>query len=191
MRAQPEVTTHIQALAIDKALFDAPAMLYNRPPMGKANKKAKAPSATIAQNRKARHEYHLEEHFEAGLVLEGWEVKSMRAGKANLSEAYILLKDGEAFLFGARIEPLNTASTHITPDPVRTRKLLLHRRELGQVFGGVQKDGFTCVPVSLYWKKGFAKCDIALAKGKQKFDKRATEKERDWNRQKQRLMRQG
>ena len=132
--------------------------------MGKANKKAKAPSATIAQNRKARHEYHLEEHFEAGLVLEGWEVKSLRAGKGNLTEAYVLLKNGEAFLFGARFEPLNTASTHVNPDPTRTRKLLLHRRELGRVFGGVQKDGFTCVPVSLYWKKGFAKCDIALAK---------------------------
>ena len=166
-------------------------MLYNRPPMGNAKKKAKAPSATIAQNRKARHEYHLEEHFEAGLVLEGWEVKSLRAGKGNLTEAYVLLKDGEAFLFGARFEPLITASTHVNPDPVRSRKLLLHRRELGRIFGGVQKGGYTCVPVSLYWKKGFAKCDIALAKGKQKFDKRATEKERDWNRQKQRLMRQG
>lgn len=159
--------------------------------MGKANKKAKAPSATIAQNRKARHEYHLEEHYEAGLVLEGWEVKSMRAGKANLTEAYVLLKDGEAFLFGARMEPLNTASTHINPDPIRTRKLLLNRRELSLIYSGVQKDGFTCVPVSLFWKKGFAKCNIALAKGKQKYDKRATEKERDWNRQKQRLMRQG
>jgi len=166
-------------------------MLYNRPPMGNAKKKAKAPSATIAQNRKARHEYHLEEHFEAGLVLEGWEVKSLRAGKGNLTEAYVLLKDGEAFLFGARFEPLIAASTHVNPDPVRTRKLLLHRSELGRIFGGVQKEGYTCVPVSLFWKKGFAKCNIALAKGKQKFDKRATEKERDWNRQKQRLMRQG
>jgi len=156
--------------------------------MGKP-KKQSSPNA-IAQNRKARHEYHLEEHFEAGLVLEGWEVKSLRAGKGNLTEAYVLLKNGEAFLFGARFEPLNTASTHVNPDPTRTRKLLLHRRELGRVFGGVQKDGFTCVPVSLYWKKGFAKCDIALAKGKQKFDKRATEKERDWNRQKQRILRQ-
>lgn len=159
--------------------------------MGKAKKKPKAPSATIAQNRKAKHEYHLEEFFEAGLVLEGWEVKSLRAGKGNLSESYVLLKDGEAFLFGARMEPLITASTHINPDPVRSRKLLLHRRELSKIFSGVQKDGYTCVPVSLYWHKGLAKCTIALAKGKQKFDKRATEKERDWNRQKQRILRRG
>lgn len=159
--------------------------------MGKAKKKPKTPSAVIAQNRRARYDFHLEEFFEAGLSLEGWEVKSLRAGKGNLSEAYVLLKDGEAFLFGARFEPLNTVSTHNTVDPTRTRKLLLHRRELGRIFGGVQKQGYTCVPVKLHWKKGFAKCDIALAKGKQKVDKRATEKERDWKRQKQRLMRQG
>ena len=165
-------------------------MLYNRPPMGNAKKKAKAPSATIAQNRKARHEYHLEEHFEAGLVLEGWEVKSLRAGKGNLTEAYVLLKDGEAFLFGARFEPLPTASTHFVPDPQRSRKLLLHRKELAKVFSGVQKQGFTCVPVNLHWKRGLVKLDIALAKGKQKHDKRATERERDWNRQKQRILRQ-
>tara|TARA_A100001391_G_scaffold78834_2_gene51222 strand:+ start:1542 stop:2141 length:600 start_codon:yes stop_codon:yes gene_type:complete len=169
-------------------LAKAPGCLYNRAPMGKA-KKAKTPSSTVAQNRKARFDYHLEEHFEAGLALEGWEVKSLREGKANLSEAYILLRDGEAYLFGARIEPLPTASTHITPDPLRNRKLLLHRRELARIFSGVQKDGYTCVPVSLYWKRGLAKLDIALAKGKQKFDKRATERERDWNRQKQRLLR--
>jgi len=151
--------------------------------------KSNTGTADIAVNRKARHDYHLEERFEAGLVLEGWEVKALRAGRCNLSEAYITLKGGEAWLFGCRIEPLGTASTHISPDPLRLRKLLLNRRELGRIFGGVQKEGATCVPLSLYWSKGRAKLEIALAKGKQKFDKRATEKERDWNRQKQRLMR--
>jgi len=151
--------------------------------------KSKTPSASIATNRRARYDYHIEERFEAGLVLQGWEVKSLRAGKVTLSEAYVLLKDGEAWLFGARIEPLNTASTHITPDPTRNRKLLLHRRELGRIFGGVQREGYTCIPLSLFWNRGKVKCDIALAKGKQKFDKRASEKEKDWNRQKQRLLR--
>lgn len=162
-------------------------MTYNRRPMSKVKKHV---PAQIAQNRKARHDYHLEEYFEAGLVLEGWEVKSLRAGRSNLSEAYVLLKDGEAWLFGCRIEPLGTASTHIHPDPVRTRKLLLHQRELGKIFGAVQKQGYTCVPTNLHWVRGRAKCDIALAKGKQNFDKRATEKDRDWKRQKQRLMKQ-
>lgn len=147
-------------------------------------------SATIARNKKARFDFHLEESFEAGLALEGWEVKSLRAGKANLSEAYVLLKEGEAWLFGARFEPLPEAGTHRTPDPTRTRKLLLHKAELGKIFGKTQKQGYTCVPVKLYWKKGLAKCEIALAKGKQKHDKRATEKERDWKRQKQRLLKQ-
>jgi SsrA-binding protein len=148
-------------------------------------------SADIASNRKARHEYHLDERFEGGLVLQGWEVKSLRAGRCNLTEAYVLLRDGEAWLFGCRVEPLNTASTHINPDPVRSRKLLLHRRELGKIFAGVQKHGFTCVPLSLYWVKGNVKCEIALAKGKQNHDKRAAEKDRDWNRQKHRVMRRG
>ncbi len=156
--------------------------------MGKSKKKT-SPNA-IAQNRKARFDYHLEEFFEAGLALEGWEVKSLREGKANLSESYILLRDGEAFLFGARFEPLPTVSTHFTPDPQRTRKLLLHRKELARLFSGVQKQGFTCVPLNLHWSHGRVKLDIALAKGKQNVDKRATEKERDWNRQKQRLLRQ-
>jgi SsrA-binding protein len=156
--------------------------------MSKASKGSAGPR-DIAVNRKARHDYHLEEKFEAGLVLEGWEVKSLRAGKCNLTEAYIMLKDGEAWLFGCRIEALGTASTHINPDPVRNRKLLLHRRELGRLFAGVQREGFTCVPLSLYWDRGRAKLEVALAKGKQKFDKRATEKDRDWKRQKQRVMR--
>lgn len=153
--------------------------------MSKANK---APR-DIAANRKTRFDYHLEDKFEAGLVLLGWEVKSLRAGKCNLAESYVMLKDGEAWLFGCRIEPLTTASTHITPEPLRNRKLLLHRRELSKVFAGVQRDGYTCVPVSMYWDHGRAKLEIALAKGKQNFDKRATEKERDWSRQKQRVLR--
>lgn len=155
------------------------------------SKKTGDSSAHIAANRKARHEYHLDDRFEAGLMLQGWEVKSLRAGKCNLTEAYVLLRDGEAFLFGCRIEPLNTASTHINPEPVRTRKLLLHQRELGKIFGAVQKQGYTCVPLGLYWVRGKVKCEIALAKGKQNFDKRATEKERDWSRQKHRLLHRG
>jgi SsrA-binding protein len=156
--------------------------------MSKAAKGAHAPR-DIAVNRKARHDYHLEQTFEAGLVLLGWEVKSLRAGKCNLAESYVMLKDGEAWLFGCRIEPLGTASTHIVSEPLRNRKLLLHAASSQQIFAGVQRDGYTCVPVSMYWDRGRAKLEIALAKGKQKFDKRATEKDRDWNRQKQRLMR--
>lgn len=158
--------------------------------MSKATKGASAPR-DIAVNRKARHDYHLEETFEAGLVLLGWEVKSLRAGKCNLAESYVMLKDGEAWLFGCRIEPLSTASTHIVPEPLRNRKLLLQRHQLSQIFAGVQRDGYTCVPVSMYWDRGRAKLEIALAKGKQNFDKRAAEKDRDWSRQKQRLMRRG
>lgn len=165
----------------------APA--YNRGPMSKSKKSAS--DAHIAANRKARFEYHLDDRFEAGLVLEGWEVKSLRAGRINLTEAYVLLRDGEAWLFGARTEPLGTVSTHYTPDPVRNKKLLLHQRELGKIFGAVQKQGYTCVPLSLYWVRGRAKCEIALAKGKQNHDKRATEKDRDWSRQKHRVMRRG
>jgi SsrA-binding protein len=152
--------------------------------------KPKNSGSTIALNKRARHEYFIEENFEAGLVLEGWEVKSLREGKVNLSEAYVLIRDGEAFLFGCHISPLQTASTHINPDPLRTRKLLLHQRELGQIFGAVAKKGLTCVPLKLYWKRGIVKCEIALAKGKKLHDKRATEKKRDWNREKQRLLKQ-
>ena len=157
--------------------------------MAGKKKKPTSGGSTIALNKRARHEYFIEQTFEAGLVLEGWEVKSLRDGKVNLSESYVLVKDGEAFLFGCHISPLQTASTHINPDPLRTRKLLLHRRELGQLFGAVAKQGLTCVPLALYWKNGRAKCEIALAKGKKLHDKRATEKERDWNREKQRVIR--
>ena len=156
--------------------------------MAKQKKSSKPGSSTIAKNKKARHEYFIEETFEAGLVLQGWEVKSMREGKLNLTESYVLLKDGEAWLLGAHITPLITASTHIHPDPTRTRKLLLNKRELGRIFGDVAKKGYTCVPLSIFWKRGLAKCDIALAKGKQLHDKRATEKKRDWDREKHRVL---
>jgi SsrA-binding protein len=148
--------------------------------------RAKAPSSTIALNKKARHDYFIEERFEAGLALQGWEVKSLREGQAQLNESYVLLKDGEAWLFGAHITPLTSASTHIQADPTRSRKLLLHRRELDKLIGAVERKGYTLVPMALYWKKGRAKAEIALARGKQSHDKRATEKDRDWKRQKER-----
>lgn len=153
------------------------------------NKKNTSASSTIALNRRARHDYFLEQTFEAGLVLEGWEVKSLRAGHVQLAESYVLMKNGEAWLFGAHITPLNTASTHIHPDPLRTRKLLLNQKELSKLYGGIDKTGYTVVPVAMYWKKGRAKIEIALAKGKKEFDKRATIKEQDWRREKERLMR--
>jgi SsrA-binding protein len=150
--------------------------------------KPKSPG-TIALNKKARHDFHINERFEAGLVLQGWEVKSLRSGKAQLTESYVLLKDGEAWLFGAHISPLTTASTHVDADPVRSRKLLLNKKELSKLFGAIQKKGQTCVPLALYWKKSNVKCEIALVSGKKQHDKRAAEKERDWNREKQRTMR--
>ncbi len=152
-------------------------------------KKQKTSPGSIAQNKKARHDYHIEEKFEAGLVLSGWEVKSLRAGKVQLTESYVLLKDGEAWLLGAHITPLKTASTHVVADPTRTRKLLLNRRELGKLFSSKEQKGHTCVPLALYWKKNLVKCEIALVTGKKQHDKRATEKERDWNREKQRTLR--
>lgn len=154
----------------------------------KAKAKNTAGTATIALNKKARHDYFVEERAEAGLALEGWEVKSLRAAKGQLTEAYVLIKDGEAYLFGAHITPLPTASTHIQPDPSRTRKLLLHRRELDHLIGAVERKGYTLVPLALYWKQGRAKLEVGLAKGKKQHDKRATEKARDWQRQKQRLI---
>ena len=153
------------------------------------HKKAKSNrSSTIAQNKKARHDYHLEEHFEAGLALEGWEVKSLRAGKAQLRDSYVLLKDGEAFLFGATITPLPSASTHVHPEPQRTRKLLLHRREIDHLRGAVERKGLTAIALALYWKMGKVKVDIALARGKKQYDKRAAEKDRDWQREKARIL---
>ncbi len=144
---------------------------------------------TIARNKKAFHDYFIEEHFEAGLSLQGWEVKSLRAGRAQIKEAYVTIRDGEAYLFGCHIAPLPSASTHVNPDPVRTRKLLLHRQELSRLIGAVERKGYTLAPLALYWKHGRAKLDVGLAKGKKAYDKRATEKERDWQREKQRTLR--
>lgn len=143
---------------------------------------------TIAVNRKARHEFSFDERFEAGLALQGWEVKSLRAGRVQIDQSYVLLKNGEAWLFGALITPLQTASTHITPDPMRNRKLLLKARELSKLIGGVERKGYTLIPLSLYWKDNLVKLEIALAKGKKLHDKRADEKERDWAREKSRLL---
>lgn len=142
---------------------------------------------SIALNRKARHEFSIEEHFEAGIALKGWEVKSLRAGRVQLDQSYVLLKNGEAWLFGANITPLQTISTHVIPEPQRTRKLLLKQRELNKLFGSVDRKGYTLIPLKLYWKDNYVKLDIALAKGKKLHDKRADEKERDWARQKQRI----
>jgi SsrA-binding protein len=148
-------------------------------------------SATIAENRKARHEYFIEETYEAGLVLQGWEVKSMRAGRVQLKEAYVFIKNGEAFIFGAHVSALPTASTHVIPDPIRTRKLLLNKAELNGLIGAVDRRGYTLVPLELYWKAGKAKLRIGLAKGKKEHDKRATSKDRDWQREKSRVMKHG
>ncbi len=156
--------------------------------MGK--KKPKQSSNTIAQNKKARHDYHLETKFEAGVQLQGWEVKSLRMGEIQITDTYVLMKDGEAFLLGAHINPLKTVSTHYVTDPTRTRKLLLNKRELARLLAATQQDGRTCVCTSLYWKGHLVKAEICIAKGKQQHDKRQAEKNKDWDKQKQRIMRQ-
>jgi len=157
--------------------------------MGKKKTRAKGSSSTIALNKKARHDYFIEDRFEAGLALQGWEVKSLREGRAQLTESYIVINNNEAWLFGFHISPLLSASTHVTPDPTRTRKLLLHRRELDRLIGAVERKGYTLIPLALYWKKGLAKLEVALARGKQSHDKRAADKDREWARNKQRLLR--
>jgi SsrA-binding protein len=151
-------------------------------------KKGKPDGRTIAVNRRARHDYFIEDTFEAGLVLEGWEVKSLRAGGAQIAEAYVHLKDGEAWLIGARFAPEKTVSTHIKADPTRTRKLLLNRQELDRLVGNVERKGYTLVPLDLHWSKGRAKLEIGLGKGKKQHDKRAAKKDRDWQRQKERIL---
>ena len=145
---------------------------------------------TIVQNKKARHEYFVEDKFEAGLALQGWEVKSLRSGKIHINESYILLKDREAFLFGALITPLPTASTHVRTDPQRTRKLLLNRAEINRLTNAVERQGYTVIPLAMYWKNGRAKLSIGVAKGKKTHDKRQTERDRDWQLQKERLLKQ-
>jgi SsrA-binding protein len=144
---------------------------------------------SIVDNKKAFHDYFIEEQFEAGLVLEGWEVKSIRAGRSQLKEAYVVIKGGEIVLIGAHISPLPTASTHITPDPVRTRKLLLHEEEIAKLIGKVERAGYALVPLDLHFAKGRIKLSIGLARGKKQYDKRDTEKKRDWEREKARLIR--
>jgi len=153
-----------------------------------ARKLPKPSDNSIARNKKARFDYFIEETIEAGLVLEGWEVKSLRAGKGQITESYVLLRDGEAWLLGSHITPLPTASTHVTPDPGRTRKLLLNRDELDRLTGMVERRGYALVALELYWKQGRVKAAIGLARGKKQHDKRATEKERDWQRDRARIM---
>jgi SsrA-binding protein len=144
---------------------------------------------SIVDNKKAFHDYFIEERFEAGLVLEGWEVKAIRAGRAQIKEAYVVIKDGEIFLLGAHISPLASASTHVHPDPVRTRKLLLHEKEINKLIGKVERAGYALVPLDLHFAKGRIKVEIGLAKGKKQYDKRESERQRDWEREKGRLMR--
>ncbi|HTB66865.1 MAG TPA: SsrA-binding protein SmpB [Steroidobacteraceae bacterium] len=149
----------------------------------------KAEPKLIAENRKARFDYYIEDRYEAGMVLQGWEVKAMRAGKAQLTESYAYVKNGEAFLYGAHIAPLMTTSTHVIAEPTRTRKLLLNLAELEQLENAVEREGYTLVPLQMYWKAGRAKLQIGVAKGKKQHDKRATEKDRDWQRDKARILR--
>ena len=156
--------------------------------MKNAKKKADSQNATIAKNRQATHEYSIEDKFEAGLVLEGWEVKSLRAGRVQLAEAYVVIKNEEGWLVGAHLTPLNSASTHVIATPTRNRKLLMKRRELDHLVGAVDRKGYTLVPLSLYWKDGRAKLELGLAKGKAEHDKRATEKDKDWKREKSRVL---
>ena len=152
------------------------------------NKKDKVPPRQIAQNRKAWHDYFIEQKFEAGMALRGWEVKSLRDGRAQLKESYVIIQKGEIFLFGAHISPLTSASTHVHADPTRTRKLLLHHEEISKLIGAVERKGYTLIPLSLYWKKGKAKLEVGLAKGKQLHDKRATIKKRESEREAQRAL---
>lgn len=154
-----------------------------------AAKKPKQTSSTIALNKRARHDYFIEERFEAGIALQGWEVKSARMGKVQLTDTHVFFKNGEAWLLGAQISPLNTASTHYVTEPNRYRKLLLHGKEINKLIAARDQKGYTIVCTAMYWKQHMVKVEIALAKGKQKHDKRDTEKQRDWERQKQRLNR--
>lgn len=153
------------------------------------SKKKKPGSNTIAQNRRARRDYFLEEKMEAGLVLNGWEVKALRAGRGQLTDSYVVFKNGEAWLMGAQIQPMPEASTHFVTDPTRTRKLLLQRRQLSKLQEAYEQKGYTIVVTAMYWKNHLVKCEVCLAKGKQQHDKRQTDKERDWAMQKQRAMR--
>jgi SsrA-binding protein len=158
--------------------------------MSKGKKKSDGGS-TIILNKSATHEFYIEQRIEAGLALEGWEVKSLRAGRIQIKESYVKILHGEAYLIGAHISPLPTASTHITPDATRSRKLLLQRGELNRLIGQTERAGYTLVPTAMYWKRGRAKLEIGLAKGKKLHDKRASEKDKDWQREKERLFKTG
>ena len=157
--------------------------------MTKQNAKDKKGGGTIAPNKRARHEYHIDERYEAGVALQGWEVKSLRAGRTNLTDAYAIVRNGEIYLFGASIVPLISASTHVVADDRRTRKLLLHREEIDKLVGAVERKGYTMVPLAMYWKGNKVKIEIGLARGKQDHDKRNALKDKDWQRDKQRAMR--
>lgn len=156
--------------------------------MSNSKKNKKSNSNTIVLNKKVRHDFTLEDRFEAGIVLEGWEVKSLRAGKVQIRDSYVFLKNNEAWLSSTVITPLETASTHIHPEPQRVRKLLLNRDEINKLIGAVERKGYTLVATAMYWKKGRAKLEVALAKGKKEHDKRASEKDRDWKREKARIL---
>lgn len=156
--------------------------------MDAKNKKFSDKNRVIAVNKKAFHDYHIEHRFEAGIVLQGWEVKSIRSGRIQLKDSYITLKQGEAFLLGVHVSPLPTTSTHLKADPLRTKKLLLHRKELETLIGSVQRKGYTLTTLSMYWEKNKVKLEIALVKGKKEYDKRETLKQRDWEREKQRAL---
>ena len=153
-----------------------------------ARKKAKKPDNVIARNKRATFDYQLMESFEAGVALEGWEVKSLRAGRAQLTESYVTIRNGEAYLVGAHFSPLLSASTHVQADPTRSRKLLMHRAELDRLIGAVERKGYALVPLDLHWRKGRVKLEIGLARGKKQHDKRASSKDRDWARQKERIL---
>lgn len=154
-----------------------------------ANQDSRTRHMSIITNKKAFHDYFVEERFEAGISLLGWEVKAIRAGRANIKEAYVVIREGEVYIFGMHITPLAEASTHVNPDPIRTRKLLLHSRQINKLIGLVERSGYTLMPLDLHFQKGRIKLEIGLAKGKKQHDKREAEKERDWNRERQRLMR--
>lgn len=156
--------------------------------MSKKKATQHTPSATIAVNRKARHDYSIEKSIEAGIVLTGWEIKSIRAGKVQIVDSYVVLRKGEVWLLGSNITPLLSASTHIKTEPTRTRKLLLHKHELHELVGLIERRGYTLIPLSLYWKRNHVKLEIALAKGKKQYDKRNADKDNDWKMEKMRLL---
>ncbi len=178
-----------QAGVYEKGKIHLPQIALARIMRAMAKKKHKTPDNVIVRNKRASFDYHLLDTFEAGVELQGWEVKALRAGKAQLTDSYVLMKNGEAWLLGAQITPLETVSTHFVTDPIRTRRLLLHKKELATILAATSQKGQTCVCTRLYWKKHLVKAQVALAKGKQSHDKRDTQRDRDWDRQKQRIIR--